>query len=96
MTPAAKLKAAKYGLYLSILGLLTGAMMLCDCPGWFACAGIAAFFPTFFGTRVLRVAGICLCIVSFGFSAIQFQHERERAERIRRVQEKGRQIDSQL
>ena len=52
MTPAAKSKAAKYGLVVDILGFLSGGMLLCDCPGWFVCAGVAAALPAIWGTRV--------------------------------------------
>jgi hypothetical protein len=95
MTPAAKSKAAKYGFLFGVIGFLTGTMLLCDCPGWFACAGVAAALPAIWGTQILRVAGVCLCIASFGAAALQFQNGRELDAHLRQLREKAQQPDSQ-
>ena len=90
MTPAAKSKASQYGIAIASLGLVTGGMLNCDCPGWFVCAGIAAMFPAALGPRVSRVAGVCLCLASFAFAVVQFDNERARDVRIRQALERAR------
>jgi hypothetical protein len=95
LTPAAKSRAANWGFALGISGFLLGSILLCDCPGLFVCAGVAAALPAILGTRVLRIAGICLCIASFAFAVMQFRHERERELRIQRFRERAPQSQSQ-
>ena len=90
MAPTTKSKAAKYGLVVSILGFVSGGMLLCDCPGWFVCAGVAALLPAIWGARVWRIAGICLCIASFAAAVVQFRHEREQDARTQQILEKAR------
>ena len=89
MTPAAKCQASKYGFTVAALGFVTGGMLNCDCPGWFVCTGIAAVFPAVLGTRVSRIAGVCLCIASFTFAVAQFNHERAREFRIKQARERA-------
>ncbi len=81
MTPAAKSKAANYGLLAGVLQFISGSLLLCDCPGWFVCAAIAAAVPAILGTRVVRIAGISLCIASIITAVVQYRREQDRALR---------------
>jgi hypothetical protein len=90
LTPAAKTKAAQCGLAVGVLGFVTGGMLLCDCPGWFFCAGIAAVLPSMWGVRLVRMAGICICIANFAAAIVQFRHERELNDRIERIRERAK------
>lgn len=92
MTPNAKASSARCGLALGALGFLLGSVLLCDCPGLFLCASAAAALPAIWGRRIIRVAGVCLCIASMVAAAMQFQKERERATRAKQIQ-KGVQPD---
>jgi hypothetical protein len=62
------------GLIVSALLLVTGPMLLCDCPGWFVCGGLAAMLAAIWGHRLWRAVGICLCIASFAAAIMAFQH----------------------
>ena len=64
-------------------------MLLCDCPGYFVCAGLAAVVPTIWGARLWRAAGIC--IASIIAAVIAFQHMRAREARVHQIQESGSQ-----
>jgi hypothetical protein len=85
MTPNAKASAARCGLALGALGFLLGSVLLCNCPGLFICASAAAALPTIWGWRIVRIAGICLCIASVVAAAMQFQKERDRATRTKQI-----------
>jgi len=71
------------------MGFFLGFFLLCDCPGLFVCAGVASALPAIFGTRVLRIAGICLCIASLVSAVVQFRHEQERNAQIQQIREKA-------
>jgi hypothetical protein len=90
MTSTQKTKAAQYGLLLGTLGFLTGGMLLCDCPGWFLCAGIAAAFPALWGAPLVRLAGVTIFIASFACAIVPFRHERALAARVQQIRNAAR------
>jgi hypothetical protein len=78
---------ARIGLLLGTLGLLSGSMLLCSCPGWFLCAGVLSLGPVICGARYVRIAGIIMCIASFVFAIgglHDLKRERARAKAIAR------------
>jgi hypothetical protein len=57
------------------IGLILGSMMLCDCWGWFVCAGLFFIYPIKHGTRLLRIFSILLLLLSIITVVVQFRAE---------------------
>jgi hypothetical protein len=91
MTSADKSKAARYGMVMGILLLIMGAMLSCDCAGWFVFTAVIFLLPAFWGSRLLRFFSICLCGLSLFTAIVQFKHERALAAKLQKIRESQRQ-----
>jgi membrane protein implicated in regulation of membrane protease activity len=77
-----------------IVGMLlfvSGNFLLCYCPWWFVCAGLAFGCTAVFGSTGWRIAGIGFSVASFAVATADFRHERAAFEKAKETARKSTQ-----
>src|SRR5436189_282278 len=69
-------------LILSVLIFLSGFLLLCTCPAWFATAAGVALVPACLGSGSVRVLGVLVLFSSLVVAGLEFRQERQIRHRI--------------
>ena len=75
MTTPLKIKLAIGALVIGGLAFLDGSMLLGYSPTTFVVPAAFSVFAAIFGTRGIRVAGICLCAASVAMGVHHFERK---------------------
>jgi hypothetical protein len=89
MNHLVRLRVARLGLILSGLGLLSGGLLMCYCPGWFACAALISILPIKLGADFTKKLGILLCAGCLLMSVTALQKKQALAARAKIIRERS-------